>query len=53
MFFAGLEIDIVQFRRERKKSIIFGLLSPSLYRTPFSGSTPIRVQFLPFPMPGF
>jgi Kef-type K+ transport system membrane component KefB len=27
MFFAGLEIDIVQFRRERNKSIIFGLVT--------------------------
>ena len=27
-FFAGLEIDIAQFRRERNKSIIFGLVPP-------------------------
>src|SRR6478609_4937509 len=27
MFFAGLEIDIAQFRRERNKSIIFGLVT--------------------------
>ena len=27
MFFAGLEIDIVQFRRERNKSFIFGLVT--------------------------
>lgn len=27
MFFAGLEIDIARFRRERNKSIIFGLVT--------------------------
>jgi Kef-type K+ transport system membrane component KefB len=27
MFFAGLEIDIAQFRRERNKSVIFGLVT--------------------------
>src|SRR5271154_3347888 len=27
MFFAGLEIDIAQFRRERNKSFIFGLVT--------------------------
>jgi Kef-type K+ transport system membrane component KefB len=27
MFFAGLEIDIAQFRRERSKSMIFGLVT--------------------------
>jgi Kef-type K+ transport system membrane component KefB len=30
MFFAGLEIDIAQFRRERNKSIIFGFVTTSI-----------------------
>ena len=30
MFFAGLEIDIAQFQRERNKSIIFGLVTTSI-----------------------
>jgi Kef-type K+ transport system membrane component KefB len=30
MFFAGLEIDIAQFRRARNKSIIFGLVTTSI-----------------------
>ena len=30
MFFAGLEIDIVQFRREQNRSIIFGLVTTSI-----------------------
>jgi Kef-type K+ transport system membrane component KefB len=30
MFFAGLEIDVAQFRRARNKSIIFGLVTTSI-----------------------
>jgi Kef-type K+ transport system membrane component KefB len=30
MFFAGLEIDIAQFRRARNKSMVFGLVTTSI-----------------------
>ncbi len=51
MFFAGLEIDIAQFRRERNKSIIFGLVTtwtPLLLGTAvglFSRTSPFRRSY--------
>jgi Kef-type K+ transport system membrane component KefB len=45
MFFAGLEIDIAQFRRERNKSIKFGLvttLTPLLLLGSCSAISPLR-----------
>jgi Kef-type K+ transport system membrane component KefB len=51
MFFAGLEIDLAQFRRARNKSIIFGLVTtliPLLLARPldsFSAINPLRRSY--------
>src|SRR6201993_2389647 len=42
MFFAGLEVDLAQFRRVRKHAIIFGLLTTSI---PLALGTVVGLRF--------